>query len=36
LYGIPDDAYTGDAEMFRLVQQMRVRIMTVPAFTGVK
>src|SRR5882724_5081 len=36
LYGIPDNAYNGDAEMFRLVHQMRVRIMTAPAFTGAK
>ena len=36
LYGIPDSAYTGDAEMFRLMHQMRVRIMTAPAFTGEK
>src|SRR6516164_373186 len=36
LYGIPDTAYSGDAEMFRLVHQMRVRIMTAPAFTGDK
>src|SRR5271155_5612815 len=36
LYGIPDNAYSGDAEMFRLVHQMRERIMTVPAFTGAK
>src|SRR5215467_7251258 len=36
LYGIPDNAYSGDAEMFRLVHQMRVRIMTAPAFTGTK
>jgi fructose-bisphosphate aldolase class I len=35
-YGIPDTAYSGDAEMFRLVHQMRVRIMTAPAFTGAK
>jgi len=33
LYGIPDSAYNGDAEMFRLMHQMRVRIMTAPAFT---
>ncbi|HUN41260.1 MAG TPA: fructose bisphosphate aldolase [Acetobacteraceae bacterium] len=33
-YGIPDSAYRGDAEMFRLVHEMRVRIMTAPAFTG--
>src|SRR5215475_12154713 len=36
LYGIPDTAYSGDAEMFRLVHQMRIRIMTAPAFTGAK
>jgi fructose-bisphosphate aldolase class I len=36
LYGIPDNAYSGDTEMFRLVHQMRVRIMTAPAFTGEK
>lgn len=36
LYGIPDSAYNGDAEMFRLVHEMRVRIMTAPAFTGAK
>jgi fructose-bisphosphate aldolase class I len=36
LYGIPDSAYSGDAEMFRLVHEMRVRIMSSPAFTGAK
>ena len=36
LYGIPDTAYSGEAEMFRLVHQMRARIMTAPAFTGDK
>jgi fructose-bisphosphate aldolase class I len=36
LYGIPDNAYSGDAEMFRLMHEMRVRIMTAPAFTGTK
>ena len=36
LYGIPDNAYNGDAEMFRLMHEMRVRIMTAPAFTGAK
>ena len=36
LYGIPDSAYSGDAEMFKIVHQMRVRIMTAPAFTGAK
>jgi fructose-bisphosphate aldolase class I len=36
LYGIPDSAYSGDADMFRLMHEMRVRIMTAPAFTGSK
>jgi fructose-bisphosphate aldolase class I len=36
LYGIPDNAYSGDAEMFRLMHEMRVRMMTAPAFTGAK
>jgi fructose-bisphosphate aldolase, class I len=36
LYGIPDSAYSGDAEMFRLMHEMRVRIMTAPSFTGDK
>lgn len=35
-YGIPDSAYSGDAEMFRHMHEMRVRIMTAPAFTGAK
>ena len=35
-YGIPDSAYSGDDEMFRLMHEMRVRIMTSPAFTGSK
>src|SRR5262249_6683393 len=36
LYGIPETAYSNDAEILRLVHQMRVRIMTAPAFTGAK
>jgi fructose-bisphosphate aldolase class I len=36
LYGIPDSAYSGDTEMFRLMHEMRVRIMSSPAFTGSK
>jgi fructose-bisphosphate aldolase, class I len=36
LYGIPDSAYNGDAEMFALMHEMRVRVMTAPAFTGDK
>ena len=35
-YGVPDSAYSGDAEMFKLMHEMRVRIMTAPAFTGTK
>jgi fructose-bisphosphate aldolase class I len=34
LYGIPEDAYSGDAEMFDLVHEMRARIITSPAFDG--
>ena len=36
LYGVPEDAYSGDAEMFKLVHEMRVRIMSAPAFSGSK
>ena len=36
LYGIPDSAYSGEAEMFRLMHEMRVRIMTASAFTGAR
>lgn len=36
LYGIPDDAYHGDAEMFALMHRMRVRVMTAPSFDGDK
>lgn len=35
-YGIPDDAYNGDAEMFKLMHDMRVRIITAPSFSGEK
>jgi fructose-bisphosphate aldolase class I len=35
-YGIPESAYSGDAEMFALMHEMRVRIMSSPAFTGEK
>ena len=34
LYGIPDSAYSSEAEMFDLVHEMRTRIITSPAFTG--
>ena len=36
LYGIPESEYSGDAEMFKLVHEMRVRIITAPAFSGDK
>ena len=35
-YGIPDSAYSSDAEMFKLMHEMRVRIISSPAFTGAK
>ncbi len=34
LYGIPEDAYSGEAEMFDLIHQMRTRIITSPNFNG--
>ncbi|MGH3678396.1 MAG: fructose bisphosphate aldolase [Mycobacterium sp.] len=34
LYGIPEDAYSNDEEMFDLVHEMRTRIITSPAFDG--
>jgi fructose-bisphosphate aldolase, class I len=34
LYGIPEDAYSDDDEMFVLVHQMRTRITTSPSFGG--
>ena len=36
LYGIGEDAYSGEAEMFDLIHQMRSRIVKSPAFTGDK
>ena len=33
-YGVPEDAYSTDDEMFDLVHEMRTRIITSPAFTG--
>lgn len=35
-YGVGDDAYSNDAEMFGLIHQMRARIIKSPAFTGEK
>ncbi len=36
LYGIADSDYGSEEEMFRLMHEMRVRIMTAPAFSGDK
>ena len=33
-YGVPDGSYSTEDDMFRLMHEMRVRIMTAPAFTG--
>lgn len=35
-YGVAETAYSGDDEMFKLVHDMRLRIMGAPAFTGDK
>jgi fructose-bisphosphate aldolase, class I len=34
LYGIPEDSWSGDDEMFDLMHQMRARIIKSPAFNG--
>ncbi|MCF4007290.1 fructose bisphosphate aldolase [Corynebacterium uropygiale] len=34
LYGIPEDQYSTDEEMFNLVHEMRTRIITSPSFTS--
>jgi fructose-bisphosphate aldolase class I len=34
LYGVEENAYSNDAEMFDLVHEMRTRIITSPAFDG--
>lgn len=34
LYGIAEDAYSSEEQMFDLIHQMRTRIITSPAFTG--
>lgn len=36
LYGINEDAYSNETEMFDLIHQMRARIIKSPAFTGEK
>ncbi|MFP3914760.1 MAG: fructose bisphosphate aldolase [Actinomycetota bacterium] len=33
-YGIPEDAYSGEDEMFDRIHEMRSRIITSPSFTG--
>ena len=34
LYGIEEGSYSGDAEMFDIIHEMRTRIITSPSFTG--
>jgi len=34
LYGVPESAYAGEEEMYRMVHAMRTRIITTPAFNG--
>src|SRR3954447_14087945 len=34
LYGVGEDAYSNDEEMFRIIHEMRTRIITRPAFNG--
>ena len=34
LYGVTEDAWSNDEEMFSVVHEMRTRIMTSPSFTG--
>jgi fructose-bisphosphate aldolase, class I len=34
LYGVGEDAYSGEAEMYDRIHEMRTRIITSPAFTG--
>ena len=36
LYGISEDRFSNEAEMFDLIHQMRARIVRAPAFTGEK
>ena len=35
-YGIGEDQYSGDEQMFEAIHRMRVRIVTAPSFTGKK
>src|SRR3954453_6379417 len=34
LYGVEEDQYSGDDEMFDLIHEMRTRIITSPSFDG--
>jgi fructose-bisphosphate aldolase class I len=36
LYGIPESAYSGDAQMMDLIHAMRTRIITSPSFSGTR
>ena len=36
LYGVTEDAWSNDDEMFTVVHEMRTRIMTSPSFTGAR
>ncbi|MFN7222695.1 MAG: fructose bisphosphate aldolase [Paracoccaceae bacterium] len=36
LYGVPEDAYSGETAMYDMIHAMRSRIITAPAFTGDK
>ena len=35
MYGVTEDAWSSDEEMFSVVHEMRTRIITSPAFTSV-
>ncbi|MCJ1910096.1 fructose bisphosphate aldolase [Planococcus ruber] len=34
LYGVPEDSYSGEDEMYDLIHKMRTRVMTAPAFNS--
>lgn len=34
MYGVPEDTYSGEEEMFDRIHKMRTRIITSPSFTG--
>ena len=35
-YGVPEDGWSNDEQMYDLIHQMRVRIITAPSFTGAR